>query len=204
MWIGYVITGLAAGTISGMGIGGGAILIPALSFLYGMDQQAAQSINLLYFIPTAAIAVFTHRKKGNLETKGILRLTIFGLLGASLGASLALWMEPGLLRKIFGFFLLAMGLIEIFKKSSNKENSSNEENSNKKNLSIEENSNKKTGEENMELTAFEDMKRQFRDADVDAKIDMYITAEGLSQTQYKELLKLFPLNELNRLEEALA
>jgi len=56
----------------------------------------------------------------------------------------------------------------------------------------------------MELTAFEKMKLLFRNADVDGKINMYVSAEGLTQTQYKELLKLFPLNELNRLEEALA
>ena len=56
----------------------------------------------------------------------------------------------------------------------------------------------------MELNAFEDMKVQFGSADIDTKIDMYITAEGLTQTQYRELLKMFPLNELGRLEEALA
>ena len=56
----------------------------------------------------------------------------------------------------------------------------------------------------MELTAFENMKQRFLNSSVDDKIDMYIEAEGLSQTQYKELLKLFPLNELNRLEEALS
>ena len=56
----------------------------------------------------------------------------------------------------------------------------------------------------MELTAFESMKLRFRQADVDEKINMYVSAEGLTQIQYKELLKLFPINELNRLEEALA
>ena len=56
----------------------------------------------------------------------------------------------------------------------------------------------------MELTAFESLKKQFRDADVETKINIYVEAQGLSQTQYKELLMLFPLNELNRLEEALA
>jgi len=56
----------------------------------------------------------------------------------------------------------------------------------------------------MELTAFETLKSKFRDADVDTKIDMYIQAEELSQTQYRELLKMFPLDALNRLEEALA
>ena len=56
----------------------------------------------------------------------------------------------------------------------------------------------------MELSAFENMKRDFGSADVDTKINMYVSAEGLTQTQYKELLKMFPLNELGRLEAALA
>jgi len=56
----------------------------------------------------------------------------------------------------------------------------------------------------MEITAFENMKTRFLAADVDTKIDMYISAEGLSQTQYRELLKLFPLGSLGKLEEALA
>jgi len=56
----------------------------------------------------------------------------------------------------------------------------------------------------MELTKFESMKALFKTADVDTKINMYIEAEGLSQTQYKELLRMFPLDELDRLEEALA
>ena len=56
----------------------------------------------------------------------------------------------------------------------------------------------------MELTAFESMKTRFKTADIDTKIDMYINAEGLSQTQYRELLKMFPLNELEKLEQALA
>jgi len=116
MWIGYAITGFLAGTISGMGIGGGALLIPALGIFFGMGQQSAQSINLLYFIPTAAIAVFTHRKKGNIETKGLLKLVLFGLIGATIGASLAIRIDAEILKRVFGFFLLAMGTIEIFKK----------------------------------------------------------------------------------------
>lgn len=119
--LGFIITGFLAGTISGMGIGGGALLIPALGIIFGMSQQAAQSINLLYFIPTAATAVFTHRKKGNIQFKGLLKLLLFGLIGASLGAALALWIDASLLKKIFGFFLLVMGVIEIRKSKKNEE-----------------------------------------------------------------------------------
>ena len=118
--MGYAVTGFLAGTISGMGIGGGALLIPALGIFFRMGQQSAQSINLLYFIPTAAIAIITHRKKGNIQTKGMLKFVIFGLIGAAIGASLAVWVDADLLKKVFGFFLLVMGVAEFFKKESNK------------------------------------------------------------------------------------
>lgn len=123
MWIGFVITGLLAGTISGMGIGGGALLIPVLGIFYGMGQKSAQSINLLYFIPTAAIAVVTHRKKGNIEPGVLLKLVFYGLLGAAIGASLAMWINADMLRMVFGYFLLVMGTIEIFKKGRKKNES---------------------------------------------------------------------------------
>lgn len=55
----------------------------------------------------------------------------------------------------------------------------------------------------MTLVDFEIMKRKFKDADVDQKITMYSEARDLSTEQYKELLKLFPLSELKRLETAL-
>jgi len=112
----HILIGFVSGVISGMGIGGGTVLIPALGILTGMEQKAAQSINLMYFIPTAAIAVITHRKKGNIETKGTAKLILFGLVGAGAGAMLAMWIDAGTLKRIFGFFLLAMGLYE-FKKA---------------------------------------------------------------------------------------
>jgi len=47
------------------------------------------------------------------------------------------------------------------------------------------------------------MKVKFRLADTDTKINMYVDAEGLTQAQYTELLRLFPLHEIGRLEAAL-
>lgn len=112
----FIIIGYVSGIISGMGIGGGAILIPALSFLCGIEQQQAQSINLLYFLPTAAIALVTHKKKGNIETKHLKKLILFGILGACAGSFIALKTSPAILRKMFGFFLLAMGIYEFIRK----------------------------------------------------------------------------------------
>jgi len=115
MALGYVITGFLAGIISGMGIGGGALLIPALGMFYGMEQQAAQSINLLYFIPTALLAIRIHKKNGNIEKGGLLPLILWGALGAVTGALIAVRIDANYLRKGFAIFLLLMAIYEITK-----------------------------------------------------------------------------------------
>jgi hypothetical protein len=56
----------------------------------------------------------------------------------------------------------------------------------------------------VELKAFEALKNTFMHADTETKINLFVETEGLTQTQYKELLRMFPLNELNKLEAALA
>ena len=120
MWVALV--GFCSGIISGMGIGGGTILIPALLFLTDITQQQAQGVNLIYFIPTAITALITHQKKGNLDWKTAKPLAIMGLAGAAVGAFLAVSLESELLRKIFGGFLFLMGLSEILKKKERKNN----------------------------------------------------------------------------------
>ncbi len=110
------LIGLISGIISGMGIGGGTILIPALSIFLNYEQKAAQNINLLYFIPTAIIALITHIKNNNVEKRIIKKIIIFGIIGAVCGSILAGMTDNGILKKLFGFFLIAMGLSEIFKK----------------------------------------------------------------------------------------
>ncbi len=125
MWVALV--GFCAGIISGMGIGGGTILIPALLFLTDITQQQAQGVNLIYFIPTAITALITHQKKGSLDWKTAKPLAVLGLVGAAAGAFLAVSLESELLRKIFGGFLFLMGLSEIFKKKKDKGERNNAE-----------------------------------------------------------------------------
>ena len=110
-----ILTGLLSGIISGMGIGGGTVLIPALTFLSGINQHIAQGVNLLFFIPTAVIALFVHKKSGNLEIKTAIPLVLWGLLGASVGSFLALNLKAAVLKKAFGIFLFVMGGYEIYK-----------------------------------------------------------------------------------------
>ncbi|MCL2604230.1 MAG: sulfite exporter TauE/SafE family protein [Defluviitaleaceae bacterium] len=114
-WLWFALAGLAAGIISGMGIGGGAVLIPALTILLATGQREAQHINLLFFLPTAAIALCTHIKEGNIEKKGLLKLTLFGVLGAVPAALIAVRINADWLRKGFAVFLLCMAVYELVK-----------------------------------------------------------------------------------------
>jgi len=115
-----MLIGLAAGIISGMGIGGGAILIPALVLFVKPEQHVVQGVNLLFFIPTAIVALAIHIRHKNVDFKVGVPILIFGLGGAVIGSKIAMSIDGGVLRKIFGVFLLAMGLYEIFGKKSTK------------------------------------------------------------------------------------
>ena len=110
-----VLIGFCSGIISGMGIGGGTILIPALTFFSSIDQHTAQGINLLYFLPTAAVALFVHRKTSSVEWKLAIPVILFGIIGAATGAWLAHAVSSALLRRLFGIFLFFMGGYEIYK-----------------------------------------------------------------------------------------
>ena len=109
-----IIIGFISGIISGMGIGGGAILIPALIFLEQTSQQTAQGINLVYFIPTAVAALIMHIKNKNIDIKTALWVGISGVLGAICGAFTAGFLGDNVLRRMFGVFLLFIGIYEIY------------------------------------------------------------------------------------------
>ena len=110
-----LIAGFFSGIISGMGIGGGTILIPALTMFLNINQHIAQGVNLLYFIPTAIVALFIHKKNNSLEFKIAIPIILFGIIGASIGSFVAIKIKADILRRIFGVFLLLMGGYEIYK-----------------------------------------------------------------------------------------
>lgn len=116
----FSIIGFFSGIISGMGIGGGTILIPALIFFTSLTQQQAQSVNLFTFIPIAIVAVITHKKNKNIEKGLWLPLTLTGIIGAFIGANLAIKLPSDFLRKVFGVFLFIMAIYQFFYKDEKK------------------------------------------------------------------------------------
>src|SRR5690554_1312811 len=99
-----------------MGIGGGTILIPILVFFFNIEQQIAQSINLISFIPLSIVAIITHLKNKNIELRICLYIVLPGLIGAIIGSKIAIKLPSLYLEKIFGGFLLIMGMYHLFYK----------------------------------------------------------------------------------------
>lgn len=55
----------------------------------------------------------------------------------------------------------------------------------------------------MSTVNFEEVKRQFVNADLDEKIKIYTSTEGLTVEQFRELLKFYPIQHLAKLEKAM-
>lgn len=111
-----VIVAFVASALSGTGVGGGGILIIYLSMIKKSAQAAAQGINLLCFEASALGALPVHSARRNVRWKIAVFIGIFGLFGAVLGAGLVSVVEPELLKKIFGIFLIISGVLSFLGK----------------------------------------------------------------------------------------
>jgi len=114
------LIGFLSGIVSGMGIGGGTILIPALILFTDISQHSAQSVNLAAFLPTAIIAIVVHSRNKSIRYKLAVYLVLSGILGAVIGSRLAICLSSGHLRRLFGVFLLLISIYELLR-PSNKE-----------------------------------------------------------------------------------
>ena len=103
---------LAGGVLGGMGMGGGTVLIPLLT-LFGVDQAAAQGINLVSFLPMAALALPVHAKSGLLRWEGLVPLVLSALAFSALGSLLAARLPSALLERGFGGFLIVLALVRV-------------------------------------------------------------------------------------------
>ena len=106
--------------IAALGMGGGSVLIIYLTAYLGVEQLAAQGINLVFFLPVAAVALISHHKHGLVRWKIALSFAAVGLLGVYFGQKLAMQVGSDMLQKLFGGFLLIIGVREIFAKDTRK------------------------------------------------------------------------------------
>lgn len=109
-----IIFGVISGIISSLGIGGGTVLIFLLISFSEIEQHIAQGVNLIFFIPTSIVSIFINLKNNNIEKRTALIVSIFGIIGAILGARIAVRIDVKNLKKYFGLFLLIIAFYEIF------------------------------------------------------------------------------------------
>ena len=105
--LGGLALGLAIGVISGIvGIGGGALLIPALTIFYGMSQIKAQGTSLAtLLLPIGFFAFWTYYKAGHADLKLAMLLSVGFALGGWLGGNWAQHLSETALRRGFAALL---------------------------------------------------------------------------------------------------
>lgn len=103
-----------SGIISGIGMGGGTVLIFLLTTFSGVSQHMAQGANLIFFIPTCIVSIFINLKNKNIDIKTAVVVIISGIIGAVIGAELSLIIDAKNLKKYFGIFLLLITIYEIY------------------------------------------------------------------------------------------
>jgi uncharacterized membrane protein YfcA len=112
-WLISLAAGAGAGILSGFGVGGGTLLLIYMTTLAGLPQTTAQGINLIYFLPTAATALPAHIKNGYVHKPTLCPAILAGLAGTALAAWIATGLEVELLHRLFGAFLLYVGVREL-------------------------------------------------------------------------------------------
>ncbi|MDO5400421.1 MAG: TSUP family transporter [Eubacteriales bacterium] len=108
-----VMVGAVLGFLSGLGIGGGSLLILYLTLAAGMPQAAARGINLLFFLPCAATAAFLRWRQGAVDLKKLWPAMAAGCASAAALTILGPEADSEALRKGFGVLLLVTGLREV-------------------------------------------------------------------------------------------
>ena len=108
-----LLIGTVLGFLSGLGIGGGSLLILWLTLALGTEQSVARGINLLFFLPAAVIAGIFRWKQGALNLKRVIPAMLSGAAGAAVFSFLGNSLDISTLKKGFGILLLVTGLREI-------------------------------------------------------------------------------------------
>lgn len=108
-----ILISTVLGLLSGLGVGGGSLLILWLTLVQNLDYTTAKTINLLFFLPPALISTGIHLIRKELPLRSILPAALAGSGSVVLFTWLSSSWEVGLLRKLFGCLLLCTAVREI-------------------------------------------------------------------------------------------
>ena len=109
-----ILIGIISGIVTGLGMGGGTILILLLSIIWNYDQHIAQATNLIFFVPTSIMSILVNLKQKTINMKLAIILSISGVIGAIIGAYISSNIDVNRLRKFFAIFLIIIAIHEIY------------------------------------------------------------------------------------------
>ena len=109
-----IIVGTALGFLTGLGIGGGSLLMVWLTAVLGMPTLTARGINLLFYLPGAIIAICFRKKQGRIQWRNVLPPAIAGCAAAAVCSRFSTAVDNSIFRTIFGVILIAAGVRELF------------------------------------------------------------------------------------------
>jgi uncharacterized membrane protein YfcA len=112
-WAALSVIGFLGGILSsGLGIGSGVLVVPALVMGLEFSQKAAQGTSLALMVPMALMgAVRYYRNPATTMDLGVILVMVpFAVAGANLGSSLAAWIPGDVLRRVFGLFAVVAGI----------------------------------------------------------------------------------------------
>ena len=107
-----VLIGVAAGILSGFGIGGGSLLVLYLTALVGISPYTAGGINLLYFICCAPAALVGHVRAQRIDWSAALWCTPSGIIGAVAASITSGNLHTEWLHRLFGILLICIAIKE--------------------------------------------------------------------------------------------
>ena len=106
-----LVVGFAVGVLSALlGVGGGIVMVPFMVLALGVGQQMAEGTSLLVIIPTSLVGVASHMARDYVSFRAGGMMAIGGVVGAFLGARMAVVISPGALESIFAVVLAFAGI----------------------------------------------------------------------------------------------
>ncbi len=109
--------GVFAGIMAGLcGVGGGIVMVPAFTFLLGMEQKAAIATSMAVIVPTSLMAIYRFNDMGHVQWNLAWPVAIGAVLAAWLATGWVKQFSNDQLTRIFAVLMIAVGISMLFKK----------------------------------------------------------------------------------------
>ena len=109
--LGYLATGLASGALAGlMGVGGGVVLVPALTLLFGFPLVMAKGTSLAVILPTAVVGTVRNLGQGTTDLRAGLLVGVGGVVTAAIASQVSLGLDRTVSAWSFAGLLVLVGV----------------------------------------------------------------------------------------------